>query len=161
MNCGCLADDLPPTEFLKSEDVPDLIRGEFKVSGSKYGLVIGRSVPVVISRMEYDDVTETYSLPNNSPASMTLTFDNDMMTGTAVKATVTLPLVEPGSFDPDYIPGSGIDSPPDIDTSERYTAVFPESELEKLAGLTWVMAELMTSDGRLVSRCAFNVLGGQ
>jgi hypothetical protein len=159
MDC-CTASDMPDS-FRDSEHNPILIRSEFANTGSRYGLVLGRDVPVTIVLFKYDEATGTYSLSGKSWVKLALTFDEDLDIGTVVKAVAELNIQDAGQFDPEYVPGSGRDVLPNIDTSERFAAVFPEIELNKLAGMTWAMAELTADDNTLVSRCAFEVLGGQ
>lgn len=148
-------------ELFKTEHNPELIRSEFANTGYEYGLVIGRNVPVTIPIFLYNEDTLTYSASDREWQKLTLTFDNDRDTSTSVKASFDLDLVDEGAFDPDYIPGSGPTVLPDINASERYQCVFPASELDKLAVYDWVVAELTSDSGDMISRCVFKVLGGQ
>lgn len=161
MNC-CYTDITEDTKKLfESEHYPELLRNELGNTGYKYGLVIGRNVPVTIPVFRYNEEEETYSLSNTGWSALTLTFDNDTDTTTTVKATFQLTLIDPGAFDPNYIPGSGPTVLPDIDLCERFQCVYPESELNKLAVYEWVVGELTADDGEMISRCVFKVLGGQ
>jgi hypothetical protein len=161
MNCSCPDITEDTKKLFESEHIPALLRNEFGNTGYKYGLVIGRNVPVTISVFRYNEEEGTYFLSGTGWSSLTLTFDNDTDTTTTVKTTFQLTLVDQGQFDPDYIPGSGPTVLPNTDLCERYQCVYPESELNKLAVYEWVVGELTADDGEMLSRCVFKVLGGQ
>lgn len=104
-------------ELFKSEHNPELIRNEFGNTGSDYGLVTGRNVPVTISCFLYNEETQTYSLSGTGWQFLSLTFDDDLDTTTNVKASYDISLVDEGEFDQEYIPGSGQTVLPNINTS--------------------------------------------
>lgn len=161
MNCNPPGITEDTKKLFESEHIPELLRNEFGNTGYEYGLIIGRNVPVTIPVFKYNEKEGTYSLSNTGWSSLTLTFDNDTDTTTTVKATFQLTLIDPGAFDPNYIPGSGPAVLPNINLCERFQCVYPESELNKLSVYEWVVGELTADDGEMLSRCVFKVLGGQ
>jgi hypothetical protein len=158
MNCyEC--DDTPPADFCAAEQDPSIIRVDFGVSGSKYGLVTDRDVPFTLSGyFFFDNETDTYTLESEAWQVVTLGFDADLDPVTGPIASFSFPVLDPTVIDPGYTPGT--DAKPSISTSERWQGMFPVSELKKLTIGTWVMATLKGDDNTLISKCAFYVLGG-
>lgn len=156
-NCDCTLNI--PVGYKESEHDPDLIRVEFKVSGSEYGLVLDRDTTFTLSCLtDYDDEADIYTLSPGAWDAVVLSFDQDLDQNTNPIASHSFAIIDKGKFDPDYIPGSGTE--PDISKSERWSGVFPKAELNKLVRDKWAIAELKGDDNTLISRCIFYVLGG-
>jgi hypothetical protein len=157
-NCGCVQDETAK-RFIKAEQNPRLIRADFEVTGSGYGLVINRDIPFTLAAyLNYDEDIDTFYLESESWSTITLRIDADLDYSTDPIASATFPVYDPGVLDPEYVPGAGMI--PDIDKSERWQGIFPATELNKLAGEDWVYASLIGDDNTLIAAAAFEVLGG-
>lgn len=158
MNCSQSNIPIEILPFLESQNDPDIIRADFKNSESAYGLVIDRDVPFTLAALlDYDELTDTYTLSPGGWSTVTLSIDHDLSISTSPIATFDFQIVDQGVLDPEYVPGQG--KKPRIAYSERWTGVFPASELNKLTTGEWAMAVLKGDDNIMISRCLFKVLG--
>lgn len=146
--CGGINEPPIPDGFLCSEHRPDIIRDDFSVTGSKYGLVINRNIPLTLGFAYHEEAGVAVHDPWPW-VNIVLTFAEDLSISTVVLATHSFPIVNAGVFVFD-----------DPDNSEKFSGVFPETELNKLSSQDWVIAELSGDDDTLISRCVFKVLGG-
>lgn len=144
--------------FFSAEKDPEIIRVDFRVDNDYY-LVLDRNVPFTLTGFfDYNQNTDTYTLEPGGWSVVTLEFHDDLDVSNGPIATFNFQVIDEGVIDPDYVPGSG--AMPSYDNSERWQGVFPDSELNKLAGKEWVFAKLIGDDGDLISLCVFNVVGG-
>lgn len=158
MNICCnLPDNIK--KLIESEDEPRDIRSQFEVTGSERGLVINRDVNFTLAG--YWKIEKKTNVPYLEPKpwdTITLSFAEDADIGTPVLSEATFGVIDKGDFNPDFNPDF---EGPDIDSMERWQGTVLASALNVLAQYEWVVAQLKGDDNTLISRCVFEVLGGQ
>lgn len=161
MNCCYENSPKEAQALFKTEHDPDIIRVEFKTSENEYGLVLDRNVSfTLLGSLNYDEETDEYTLAQSTWNTVTLSFHDDLDVNIVPAPVIeaVFPIIDQGQIDPSYTPGQG--EIPDFDSTERWSGVFPKTELNKLTTGSWVIAVLKSDNDDLISRCVFNVLGG-